>query len=103
MSAPRHVVSVQSNHGGNDLDGVPVEDWREERKVFARIIPLVGREYIASRQANLETTHKIETEFFSGASAVQRLICGERVFHVESVINSMERNRRLIWMTRETL
>lgn len=97
----RHVLEVQENRGGNDLDGVPVEDWQTVRVVYAAITPLSGREYVANRQAKLETTHKIETEPLFGVTSAMRLKDGERIFNVESVVNVDERNRRLLWMCRE--
>lgn len=93
-------VVIQSKEAGNELDGVP-ESWNDVGNFWAMIQPLTGREYEQAQQMQSNTTHKIKTRWFEGANSAMRLVRGNRVFEVESVVNEFERNRWLIWRCSE--
>lgn len=59
-------------------------------------------EYTQSDQIKSRTVFKAESEYVAGMNSTMRLTSGERVFHVDSVVNRGERNRTLDWMLVES-
>ena len=96
-----HRLSVEANTPGNEAFGEPAESWEEVWKVWGDIRPMQGNEYVQAQQAQSSVSHKITTRYFPGANSQMRLVHGERVYNVESVVNVDERNRFLEWMCRE--
>ena len=91
-----HRVRIEQPILGNDLDGIP-HTWDEVAIKWANIRPLSGKEYQQAQQMQESTTHTIKTHFLAGADSSMRLVHGERIFDVESVLNMDERNRFTIW------
>ncbi len=85
--------------------------WAEFALAFVSIEPLSGRELFAAQQTQAETTHKIILDYISDITTAMRLkvrnalVIGAeddpdddqfyRIFHIESIINPLERNKEL--------
>ncbi|MCA9232504.1 MAG: phage head closure protein [Planctomycetales bacterium] len=92
----RSLLVIEQPVDGNELDGIPA-GWQEIRREWGYIQPVDGREYEQSQQMRSDTTHKIATRWFDGATSAMRLVCGPRIFNATSVVNQDERNRWLEW------
>jgi len=76
--------------------GAP-DDWQEVRAEMFFLQPLRGQEYIAAQMTQSNTTHKGMCHYFAGANSKMRLKYGDRIFHVDGVVNRFERNAFLDW------
>jgi SPP1 family predicted phage head-tail adaptor len=97
----RHRVTIEERPDEDGWSDSANAEPVSSRAAMAAIEPLDGAEYIAGQQSNSRTTHKITTHYFGGANARMRILCGGRVFNVESVINLGEMNRFLQWRCEE--
>ena len=98
-----HLLTVEQDTPGSELNGESVENWREVRDVMGTVSPLTGREHQQAEQMQSNVTHRITTRYFTGADSRMRLRRGSRVFNVQSVVNVEERNRELEWMVTEVV
>lgn len=96
-----HVMDVEENRPVPDMAGQPLEMWERVRQALFSITPLGGGEAPRGVQIEATTTHVLRCRYFTGAKAGLRLRCGERVFHVERVVDAEERRRWLDWTVRE--
>lgn len=70
-------------------------DYEDFRVEWFDIKPLSAREFEQAQQLQVAITHKATCPYFAGAQAGMRLIHEGRTFHVESVFNHKEQNRKL--------
>jgi SPP1 family predicted phage head-tail adaptor len=94
------LFDIMEQTPGNDLDGIP-STWGKVDTQWGEIRPLSGREYEAAQQMQSSVTHRIQTHLVATANSAMRLVAGDRVFEVESVINEGERNRFHVWRCTE--
>lgn len=88
----QHQTTPKDNWG----DG-PDEEWEELRKEWFLLSPLSGREYEREQKMEATTTHRGRCRYFEGADSKLRLVYGDRIFNVQSVVNEEERNKWLVW------
>lgn len=99
----REQVTIQSATKTQDGYGQPIEAWGTFAAWQCEVAPLRGREYLAAKQYNAQTTHKLTGHWISGVLPTMRVLWGTRVLRIESVINQGERNRTLELMCIEVL
>ncbi len=75
--------------------------WEEFAEVWAEIMPLVGREYWAQQQVQSEVTVKIRIRYLAGILPTMRVVHGERILAIKSVIDVNERHKEIILMCLE--
>jgi SPP1 family predicted phage head-tail adaptor len=83
--------------------GQRVGAWNEIAKEWASIKPISGREYFNASGERAEITHRIEIRQ-SASRAYRprdRIVYGERVFNIKSVLDVDERHRMLQLMVSE--
>ena len=91
-------LSIQEKtQGESQYDEAP-EQWTELRQEWFVITPLSSREFIQAQGVQSTVSHEGECPWFAGFNSRLRLVSGERIFNVESVVNRDERNRKLDWM-----
>jgi SPP1 family predicted phage head-tail adaptor len=93
----RHKIIIQQpsethNPGTGELETT----WSTLATVWAEILPLIGKEYWASRQVNAETAGKIRIRFISGLTCKMRIKFGTRIFNITGIINIEERNNEIV-------
>ena len=101
MKANTRLTIEARTHVGDQFDESS-DAWEAVRVEWFKLEPIAQGEYIQSEQIKSRTTHKGECPWFAGANSTMRLTSGERVFHVDSVVNRGERNRTLDWMLVES-
>lgn len=99
----RHKVQIQTPKETQDNLGGTVTIWESFSDAFAEIKPISGKEYMAQSGLNSEISHQITMRFIPGMTSTMRIIFGERIFTIESVINLYETNRVLQLMVKENV
>lgn len=97
----RHRVVLQKMTVTEDALRQQTESWVDYAYVWAAIEPLSGREYFAARQESAEVTVRITIRYLKDVTPEMRVLFGNRVFEVVSVINPKEINETLILMCKE--
>jgi len=88
-------VKFQRRAAGEDDFGNPDGRWRDIAKSRAEVWPLVGREYFAAQQVQAETTYRITVRYVPSLRNLKtndRVIYGEKVLDIQSVMNVGENN-----------
>ncbi len=83
-----YLPSETQDSAGSIVQGPPsllFEDW-------ASIEPLQGREFEAAKSYAVEITHRVRMRHRPGVTEKMRVMYGERIFDIQSVINVNERN-----------
>jgi SPP1 family predicted phage head-tail adaptor len=91
----RQVTIEQFAAAGTGPRGEPLGVWEPlaaAATVWASIEPLTVRTAEYARQLYSEATHRVFIDYRADVTAAMRLIYGERVFHIGSVINMHEAN-----------
>lgn len=100
----RRRVTIQQRAATQDTFGGQSTSWTDwQTNVPCAIQPLAGRELMAARAVNAETTHMIDMRYMPGLTAAMRILYGTRVFNIVSVVNVEERNREHQIMASEGL
>lgn len=89
----RHRIIIQYiDEAKTDSQGNPLENWNVLKEVWASIEPVRGREVYDIKMVQLEVTHRIIIRYISGLSTKYRILFGDRIFNIDSIINVNERN-----------
>lgn len=73
-------------------------DWK---KVWAKVEPLKGKEYLQVDRKNAEVTHRVKIRYLAGLGPDMRIIFKDRLFDIEGVINVDEANKEMHLMCLE--
>lgn len=96
---------IQTLTTSQDSTGQPVETWSDTIEQWASIEPLSGREFWTAREQSADTTARIRFRYSQHTKnlspASNRLKYGTRVYELESVINTGERDKEVVCMCRE--
>ncbi|MCP5004525.1 MAG: phage head closure protein [Planctomycetes bacterium] len=97
----RHEIIIQSAATAPNSYGEGIETWSTFATVRASIIPISGKEYFSANQEQSSVSHKVSMRYLSGVNTKMRVLFGDRVYNVKSVINFQERDRELQLMVTE--
>ena len=78
-----------------------VESWSTFTSCWAEILPLIGREYWASRQVVSEVTGKIRMRYISGMKATMKVIDGSKTYDIEAVIDVENKHEEIVLLVKE--
>ncbi|MBT8199585.1 MAG: phage head closure protein [Acidimicrobiia bacterium] len=83
-------------------DGGVYREWAGVADVWAQIMPLSGKELFEAQQIRSDTSHKIRIRFLRGLRPTDhRIVYGDRIFNIDAVTNTEERDREMILMCTE--
>lgn len=100
----RHSVTIQSPSGEEKDDrGEVVPNYGDVATVWAEVMPLAGAERIQAATISPELTHRVSMRQRSDLTSRERLVWGERIFEIVSVMDVGERGRELRLLCKETL
>lgn len=91
----RHQVEIQEFTIIEDEIGVGTQEWITTSTVWASVEPLKGREYWAAAMVQAETTVKVTIRYLPGITPDHRLKFRGRIYDIQSIINTEERNQEL--------
>lgn len=76
--------------------GYPTEAWAQVAEAFAKIEPLVGREYLAAAAIQAEGTVKFTIRYRGDLDTTMRLMCDGEAWNMTSIQNIKTRNRETL-------
>jgi len=100
--ALRHRLTIQETiEGKDDRNTVTVTGWQDIATVWAAVEPLRGREYFQMQNTQSELTVRVRIRYLPGVAGAMRVIYGDRIFNIQSVIDVDERRREMELMCTE--
>jgi len=99
----RHRITIQQPVESSNTFGEVEKTWQDIATVWASIEPLRGREYFDSQQINAEVTTRIRIRYRPGIKPKMRVVYGERIFDIQSVIDVEERHKEIHLMCKEVM
>lgn len=101
----RHVVELQRPTLTQNELGEQVTTWTTQHTVWAAVDPLMGRELFDATAAQVEATisHRVTIRYVAGLDSEWRVLFGDRVLEVESIIDPQESKKQLQLMCREVI
>ncbi len=87
-------VRFERKTAGDDFTGQPAT-WEEIGHAYAAVEPLTGRERTELQQVRADLSHKVRLRWQQslGLSPADRIIMGDRILEIDSVVNVGERNQ----------
>lgn len=89
-------VTIQSAAITQDAAGQPVNTWATVASVWASIVDISGREYVAAAAVRNEAETKITIRHRAGIAPAMRVLHGTVAYNIESVLG--QDNRTLLLM-----
>ncbi|EOO28619.1 hypothetical protein IIU_05737 [Bacillus cereus VD133] len=86
-----------------DEEGNPIEKWEDVVTVWAAVKPLRGREFWQAASVNAENTIRVEIRYRKGITNNMRILYGNRLLDMNSVIDVEEKHRDMHLMCKEVL
>lgn len=100
----RHYLTIQQvTETQPGRAGAIVKSWTTYANVWGSIKPFQGREYIQAQSVHAELTHRIYCRYLAGVTNKMRVLFGSRIFDIQSIINTDERNVELQLMCTESV
>ena len=98
----RHLLRLERpTEGAPDTYGQPPSGWEPVAELYAKVEPLSGRELELARQQEARVTHRLTIRFNEDVTTRNRLLLGERVFQVVSVLDEEERHDVMMLLAQE--
>lgn len=90
-------ITFQEEHIQQDpATGEMVRTWTDHVTVFAKVEPLVGREYLAAAAIQAEDTTKFTCRYRGDLNASMRIAFGGKHYNIQSIQNIRSRNRETL-------
>lgn len=97
----RHRITIQILSASKDSFQQEIKGWTNFETVWAKIEPLSGREFFEAQQMNAEITHRITMRYMKGLNPKMRIMYGERIFDIKTILNIEEKNIELQILCKE--
>jgi len=94
----RKITIQQVTVTQDPVTGELTEGWADVGEAFAKVEPLVGREYFLAGAIQAESTVKFTMRYRAGLTASMRLIHEGKPYGITTVINVKGRNRETLVM-----
>lgn len=89
-------IEFQRYEETQNEDGDIVKGWATYASAFAKVEPLVGREYIAAMAEQAENNIKVTLRYQAGIKQADRMLLAGEPWDIRSVQNIKFRNRELL-------
>jgi SPP1 family predicted phage head-tail adaptor len=80
----------------NPTTGELTEKWTDFVSVFAKVEPLVGREYLAAAAMQAEDTTKFTMRYLGDINPTMRIAFDGKLFNITSIQNIRSGNREIL-------
>lgn len=84
------------------VTGEITESWTDHVSVFAKVEPLVGREYFAAAAVQAEDTTKFTMRFRGDLDTAMRIVFDGQNYNITSIQNIRSSNRETLIYARAT-
>lgn len=78
------------------VTGDIIEEWVDLLSVFAKVEPLVGREYFAAQAVQAENVTKFTTRYLDGINPAMRIAFDGEEYNIKSIQNIRSGNRETL-------
>ena len=99
----RHRITIQQQVKSQNAIKEWVTSWEDWATVWASIEPAAGSQYYEAKQLDSKVDGKIRIRYRMGVKPTMRVLYGNRVLSIVSVIQPQENKRELILMYSEAL
>lgn len=79
-------ITLQTRTSTQDTYGQAQDTWTDWATCWAKIESMSGNEMVAAQAINAELTHKVTIRYRPGVLASMRLLYGDRIFNIGSVV-----------------
>ena len=93
-------VTIQSKSVTRDAYGAEVITWAHVVEVWAAVLPVRGREYVALREAQADLTTRFVIRYRAGITPAMRVVYGDANYDIEEVIDAEDAHHVLELMAR---
>lgn len=93
-------ITIQSKTVTRDAYGGESISWTDVATVWAAVLPIRGREYVAIREAGAELTTRFVIRYRQGVTPAMRVVHGSANYDIEQVIDTDDGHRFLELMAR---
>ena len=89
-------ITIQSPATGQDATGEPTTGWTDVATVWASIVDVSGREYVAAGGLQNSAQTKITIRYRAGIVPSMRVVHGSDAYNVEAVLGQDRRGLLLM-------
>ncbi len=89
-------VTLKARAAGQDAAGQPAITWSDVVTVWAGVVDLSGREFLAAGGAQNATQTKITIRYRAGVTPAMRVVCGADTYNIETVLGQDRRSLTLM-------
>jgi SPP1 family predicted phage head-tail adaptor len=93
-------VTIQAPGVAQDENGEPVAGWTDVATLWAGVVDITGREYVAAGATQASAQTKITIRYTPGIVPAMRVVHGTNVYDVESVLGQY-RKQLVLMCTRK--
>lgn len=93
-------ITIEQKSVTRDAYGGETITWSTVAAVWAAVLPIRGREYVAIRQAGAELTTRFVIHYRAGVTPAMRVSYNGATYNIEEVIDSEDGHRFLELMAR---
>lgn len=95
------IVLQEKTSSENTATGQPLDIWIDVGTAWATVEDLSGRDFYEAASEQSQAITPIEMRFRPGVKPKMRVVCGERVFRIDSIQRPTNRRERMILMCSE--
>lgn len=92
----RKITFQEEIIGQDPVTGEMVTTWTDLATVFAKVEPLVGREYMAAAAIQAEDTTKFTCRYRGDLNASMRIVFDGKNYNIQSIQNIRSANRETL-------
>jgi SPP1 family predicted phage head-tail adaptor len=89
-------VTLQAMSSAQDATGEEVNGWADVVTVWASVIDISGREFVAAMAEQSSTQTKVAIRYRDGITTSMRLIYSGRIYDIEAVLGEDRRTLTLM-------
>lgn len=93
-------ITIEEKSVSRDSYGAEVITWSEVVTVWAAVLPVRGREYIAMRQAQADVTTRFVIHYRAGLTPAMRVLYNGAHYGIVEVIDTEDGHRFIEMMAR---
>lgn len=92
-------ITIEEKSVARDSYGGESITWSAVATVWAAVLPIRGREYVAIRQAGAELTTRFLIRYMAGITPAMRVVYDGAAYYIREVIDPQDRHDHLELMT----
>jgi len=99
----KHRITIQQQVKTKNAIGEQIVSWETWVTCWASIEPAAGNQYYAAKQLDSKVDGKAKIRYRTGLKPTMRILYGNRILNIVSIIQPQENRREIIIMYSESL